>query len=87
LTASDGGTPVRSRGGHWLWGRTWVVNDVLQSGINTYTVSLVDRREYVRDPRQRPESDLATELHELARRTRETVDEGRERWKYRNYLP
>src|SRR4249919_2482347 len=73
------GTRLRSRGGHGFWGRTWVVDEVLQSGINTYTVFLVDRREYVRNLRQRSESDLATELLELARRTRETVDDGRER--------
>jgi hypothetical protein len=78
---------TRLRAGHGIWGQTWVVDEVLQSGINTYTVFLVDRREYVRNLRQRSERDLATELHELARRTRETVDDGRERWRYRNYLP
>lgn len=81
------GTRLRRRGGHEFWGRTWVVDDVLQSGINTYTVFLVDRRQYVRSMRQRSETDLAAELLELARRTRDTVDERRERWGRRDYLP
>jgi hypothetical protein len=73
------GTRLRSHGGHDYWGRTFVVDDVLQSGRRTYTVFLVDRRQYIRNLRARSEGDLAAELLELARRTNETVNETR-RW-------
>jgi hypothetical protein len=79
------GTRLRSRGG--FWGRTFVVDEVLQSGISTYTVFLVDRRRYVRNLRERSDGDLAAELLELARRTNDTVSEARRRRKYRGYLP
>jgi hypothetical protein len=64
-----------------------VVDDVLQSGISTYTVFLVDSRRYVRNLRERSDGDLSAELLELARRTNETVSEARRRRKYRGYLP
>src|SRR4029079_346305 len=55
-----------------LSGRTWAVDDVLQSGRDLYTVFLVDRKEYIRKRRGRSEGDLATELLEVARRTNES---------------
>ena len=76
------GTRLRSHGGHFYWhhwGRTFVVNEVLQSGKHTYTVFLVDRRQYLENLRERPDGDLAAELVELARRTRETIEEARRR--------
>lgn len=73
--------------GDRCWGRTYVVDEVLQSGAETYTVSLVHRRQYVRNLRERSESDLAAELLELARHTRETFDEARRRRRARNYWP
>jgi len=76
---------IRSAGGHGYWGRTWVVDDVLQSGRDLYTVFLVDRTEYIRKRRDRSEADLATELLEVVRRTNESVHEVRRRKK--NYLP
>jgi hypothetical protein len=69
------------------WGLTFVVDEVLKSGTDIYTVFLVDRRQYVRNFRQRSEGDLAAELLELARRTTETVTETRRRRKYRDYIP
>jgi hypothetical protein len=81
------GRRLRSHGGHAYWGRTFVVDEVLQSGRNTYTVTLVDRREYLRNLRARSEGDLTAELLELARRTSETVNETRRRRRYRGYLP
>ena len=74
--------------GRWYSRLTWVVDEVLQSG-DTFTVSCVGRNEYL-DKRRRSSDgrlDLADELLELARHTRETVSEGRRRWKHRNYLP
>jgi len=81
------GTRLRSNEGGAFWGRTFVVNEVLQSGKNTYTVFLVDRREYARTRKERSEGDLAAELFELARRTNETVTDRRRRRKYRDYSP
>jgi hypothetical protein len=80
------GTGLRSRRVQGYWGRTWVVNEVLQSGKDTYTVFLVDRREYARNLRDR-EGDLAAELVELARRANESVNETRRRRQNRDYLP
>ena len=81
------GTRLRSHGGDGYWGQTSVVDEVLQSGKNTYTVTLIDRRRYVRNLRERSEGDLATELLELARRASQTVIEARRRRKSRGYLP
>ena len=82
------GTRIRSQGGHYYWGRTSVVEKVLQSGINTYTVFLVSRREYTRNRRESAgELDMAGELLELARRARATVEETRRRRKSRRFLP
>jgi len=61
-----------------------LVDEVLQSGRDLYTVFLVDRKEYARKRRERSEGDLATELLEVARRTNESVQEVRRRKK--NYL-
>ena len=81
------GTRLRSDGGDDYWGRTYVVDEVLQSGKDTYTVFLLERRQHVRNLRERSEGDLAAELLELARRTNETVNEARRRIKYRDYEP
>jgi hypothetical protein len=81
------GTRLRTHGGHGYRARTSVVDEVLQSGRNTYTVTLVDRRQYARNLRALSEGDLAAELLELARRTKDTVNETRRRRKYRGYLP
>jgi hypothetical protein len=64
-----------------------VVNEVLRSGLDTYTVFLVDRREYVRNLKERSEDDLAAELLELARRTGQMVADARRRRRYRDYMP
>jgi len=64
-----------------------VVDEVLQSGKDSYTVFLLDRRAHMRNLRERSEGDLATELLELARRTNDTVNEARRRIKYRDYEP
>lgn len=83
------GTRLRSQGGDPYWGRTWVVDEVLQSGRDMHTVFCVGRAEYM-DKRRHASgarSDLPTELLELARRTSETVSEGRRRWKNRDYNP
>ena len=80
------GTRLLSEGGGY-WGRSYVVNEVLQSGDGIYTVFLLDRHQYVRNLRERSEGDVATELLELARHTKETVDKARRRRKYRHYTP
>ena len=66
------------------WGQTYVVDE---SGAETYTVFLVERRRYVRKLRERSEGDLAPELLELARQTKETVEGVRRRRRKRYYLP
>jgi hypothetical protein len=78
------GTRLYSHGG-----RLWVVEEVLQSGRDMYTVFLVGRSEYLRHlhNRSRGRPDLAAELLELARHTGATVTEQRRRRKYRHYLP
>jgi hypothetical protein len=77
------GTRIRSHGGYDYWGETWVVDKVLQSGLDTYTIFIVGRSEYLDHLRNRPgfQPNLGAELLELARRTRETVTEQRRRWK------
>ena len=70
--------------GRWYSGVTWVVDEVLQG--DTFTVSCVARSEYL-DRRRRSSDgrlDIADELLDLARHTRETVSEGRRRWKHHN---
>ena len=64
-----------------------MVQEVLQSGVDTYTVFCVRRDEYVENLRRRSggKPDLAAELLELARHTSEAVKERRRRWKNRNY--
>src|SRR6478752_5592450 len=52
------GTRLRSHGGDFYWGRTYVIDEVLQSGKDTYTVFLLDRPQYVRNLRERSEGDL-----------------------------
>jgi hypothetical protein len=83
------GTRIYSHHGHFYWGQVWVVDEVLQSGRDTYTVFCVGRSEYLDGLRHRSggKPDLAAELLELARRTSETVTERRRRWKYRNSQP
>lgn len=78
------GTRIRSRQG----GAVWVVDVVLQSGRQTYTVFCVDPREYGGAHRRSDgASDLATELLEAARRTSETVTERSHRRRFRDYKP
>jgi hypothetical protein len=83
------GTRIYSHHGHFYWGQVWVVDEVLQSGRDTYTVFCVTRREYLDHLRHRASGkpDLASELLELARHASETVTERRRRWKYRNSQP
>jgi hypothetical protein len=83
------GTRIRSHGGHGYWGRMWIVDEVLQSGNDTYTVTCVGRAEYLDKLRNGPgfKPNLAAELLELARRTRDTVTEQRRTRKYRHYVP
>jgi hypothetical protein len=83
------GTRIRSDHGDAYWGHLWVVDDVVQSGRNTYTVSCVERREYVHNFRHGSDSkpDLSAELLELARRASGTVIENWRRRKYRHYIP
>ena len=59
----------------------WVVDVVLQSGRETYTVFCVDPREYSAS------GDLAAELLEAARRSSETVTERSHRRRLRDYKP
>jgi hypothetical protein len=64
-----------------------VVDEVLQSGVDTYTVFCVGRDEYV-DHLRHPsggERDLAAELLELVRRPHEAVTERRRRRKNRDF--
>jgi len=74
-------------GGDSYWDQTYVVDEVLQSGTETYTVFLIERRRYVRKLRERSVGDLAPELLELARQTKETVDGVRRRRRKRYYVP
>ena len=78
------GASVRSREG-----KAWTVDEVLQSGRETYTVFCVDRREYRDRNRRRSDgtTDLATELLEAARNAREGVTARRHRRRSRHYLP
>jgi len=78
------GTRILSHGGHFHFGKTWVVSEVLQSGRNTYTVDLMGRSEYLDHLRHRSDKpDLAVELLELARHTTASVTELRRRWTHR----
>ena len=83
------GMRLRSFGDDPHWGKTWVVDEVLRSGRDMYTVFCVRRDEYVDRLRHGSDHapDLQTELLELARRTGETVAELRRRRKHRDYLP
>ena len=83
------GTRIRSRGGDLYSGQVWVVDEVLQSGSDIYTVFCLGRDEY-RDKRRHGSEntmDLAGELLQIARTTSRVVYEQRRRWKYRHYLP
>jgi hypothetical protein len=65
------------------------VEEVLQSGRDTYTVFLVSQADYVEAQRSRPDRgpDLFDELLDLARRAGDSVAERRRRWRSRNELP
>jgi len=76
------GTRLVSHTDHWLPRRTWIVDEVLQSGRETFTVFLVSRAEY-RERRRDREPDLADDLVELARDVSTTASERRRRWKER----
>jgi hypothetical protein len=80
------GARIYSYGGDSYFGRVWVVEEVLQSGRDTYTVFLVGRDEYLEHLRRSSlYPDLGEELLELARRAAATVKEQRRRRKYRDY--
>jgi hypothetical protein len=82
------GTRLRSHSDHVYLGSVWVVDEVLQSGRDTYTVFLVGRSDYLDHLRNRSdEPDLAAELVELARHSSATVSEQRHRRKYRHHQP
>jgi hypothetical protein len=85
------GTRLRSNGGHAYWGQTWIVDAVMPSGRDTYTVECVGHDEYMNSLRLRAGADhrldLQTELLELARRTNEAVSEFQRRRKCRHYQP
>lgn len=78
------GTRVRSG-----LGSVWVVDDVLQSGRETYSVFCVPRREYADALRNRSGGgrDLAAELLEAARHTSEATTERRHRRRFRLFRP
>jgi hypothetical protein len=74
------GMRIRSDGWASDPGQVWVVDEVVQSGRNTYTVYCVDRRHYLK--RLRRSSllpDLGEEILELVRHTRATVSDRRRR--------
>jgi hypothetical protein len=77
------GARIRSRQGRAVW----VVDVVLQSGRETYTVFCVDPREYREERRRRsdPTSDLAAQLLEAARRAGGTVTERSHARRSRDY--
>ena len=78
------GMRIRSHGWASDPGQVWVVDEVVQSGRNTYTVYCVDRRQYLRHLRGSSlHPDLGEELLELARHTASTVTEQRRRWRRR----
>jgi hypothetical protein len=78
------GTRVRSGSG-----AVWVVDEVLQSGRDTFTVFCVPRREYRDARRHRSDDrrDLAGELLEAARHASEATTERRHRRKFRRFRP
>jgi len=80
---------IVSHGGHYYFGKPWIVDEVLQSGRDTYTVFLVARSEYLEHVRDRSHGtpDIAAELLELARHASATVTEQRRRWKHRHDQP
>jgi hypothetical protein len=84
------GTRIRDRGGDSVWGSTWVVDEVLQSGVDMYTVHCVSRSVYLGRFRERLDDrthDLPAELLEVARLTRDLVSEQLRARKRRKYLP
>jgi len=83
------GTRIVSHGSDYFFGKPWIVDEVLQSGRDTYSVFLVARSEYLQHLRDRSHGtpDLAAELLELARHASATVTEQRRRWKHRHDQP
>jgi hypothetical protein len=83
------GTRIRSHGGHGYRAQVWIVDEVLRSGQDTYTVICVGRDRYLENLRN-PRGflpNLDAELVEIARHARETLAERRRRKKYRDYVP
>jgi len=78
------GTRVRSRRGS-----VWVVDDVLQSGRDTYTVFCVPRRQYRDALRHKSDDrrDLAAVLLEAARHASGAATERRHRRKLGRFRP
>jgi hypothetical protein len=81
------GMRLRSQHGDPYWGRTWIVDEVLRSGRDNYTVFCVGRDEYMDKLRSGSDRkpDLQTELLELARRANDAVAEYQR--KRRRYIP
>jgi len=78
---------IVSHSGDFYLGHRWIVDEVLQSGRDTYTVFLVGRSEYLQHLRDRSQGkpDLAAQLLELARHTSAKVTEQRRRRKHRHH--
>jgi hypothetical protein len=79
------GTRIYSHPGFYFE-QLWIVDEVLQSGRDTYTIFLVGRNEYLEHVRRSAlYPDLGEELLELARHTRATVSDRRRRRNHRHY--
>jgi hypothetical protein len=83
------GTRIRDHGGHGYRAQVWIVDEVLRSGRDTYTVFCIGRSEYLDHLRNGAgfQPDLDAELLEAVRRMKSAIAEGRRRWTYRHYLP
>ena len=70
------------------YGSSWIVTEVLQSGVQTYTVFAGPMSDY-RERRRREDAgvDLAAELLNVARQSLNAASRGRRRFRDRNYLP
>ena len=70
------------------YGGSWIVTDVLQSGLRTYTVFAGPMTDYRASLRQEDGGiDLAAELLNVARQSLNAAGRARRRFKERDYLP